>query len=309
MSDGDDVREDAALTHALRPLDTWGDEAPPAPPWFADATAARPEPRRLSVHGVEIETLSWGRPGDPGLLLAHGARAHADWWSHVAPLLAKGRRVTALSWSGMGGSGWRTRYSLDRYADEALVAAEATGLFEASTPPVFLGHSFGGYVMIRAARLYGERLRHVVTLDAGLKPFHHPPAPGPTRIYASSADAKRRFRLEPAQPCRPYIAHWFAHHGLQAVQDGAASPAWRWRFDPDLFGKMGEVAIWDDVPEAACPLVFVRCEHSTVASIETETRLRDWAPVGSRFLTLPGMSHHPMAEDARGLVGLLDPLC
>lgn len=303
MSDPDDGPTDDA-----RPLEAWGDRPPPAQAWFQKTTAVRPAPGRLKIRGAEIETLSWGRRGDPGLLLAHGARAHADWWSHVAPLLARGRRVTALSWSGMGGSDWRERYDLDLYAGEALAVAEATGLFDAPVAPVFLGHSFGGYVMVRAARLYGERLRRVVTLDAALATFRHPPVPGPTRLYGSRHDAMTRFRLEPAQPCWPYIAHWFADHGLRRTDESDPNSTWRWRFDPDIFAKMGEVSVWDDIPRAACPLVFVRCERSAVASLETEARLRDWAPVGSRFLTVPGAGHHPMAEDALGLVDLLEPL-
>ena len=295
------------LTQALRPLEPWGEVAPPAPDWFLKATSIHPERLKVQVRGAEIEVLSWGRRGDPGLLLAHGARAHAGWWSHIAPLLAKNRRVTVLSWSGMGGSDWRDTYDLDLFAEEAMSAAEASGLFEAPSPPVFLGHSFGGYVMVRAARRHGPRLRRVITLDAGLATFHHPPVPGPTRLYASRAEAMVRFRLEPPQPCWPFIAHWFADKGL--CSDGPPEAAfWRWRFDPDVFAKMGEVAIWDDIPEAACPLVFVRSELSKVASPETEARLKDWAPIGSRFVTISGAGHHPMAEDALGLVDLLAPL-
>lgn len=296
-----------ALTEALRPLEAWGDAQPPAPQWFLETTSTRPEQIEVEVRGARIEVLSWGRRGDPGVLLAHGARAHAGWWSHIAPLMARDRRVTVLSWSGMGGSDWRDSYDLDIYAEEAMAAAEASGLFEASVPPVFLGHSFGGYVMVRVARRYGRRLQRVITLDAGLKSFHHPPTRAPVRTYASRADAMVRFRLEPPQGCWPFIVRWFADCGLR-VEGAPDTPIWSWRFDPDIFAKIGEVAIWNDIPETACPLIFVRCELSRVASLETEAQLRTIAPPGSRFLTIAGAGHHPMADDALGLVEELSTL-
>lgn len=310
MSDpGPSSQTAPTLTSALRPLEDWGDAPPPAPDWCQESTRREPERRFVHVRGARIEILSWGRRGDQGLLLAHGARAHADWWSHLAPLLACDRRVTVLSWSGMGGSDWRDAYDLDLYAEEAVAAAEAGGLFEGPTPPVLLGHSFGGYVLIRAARRFGERFQSVVTLDSGLDDFHHPPERGPQRSYACVAEAMARFRLEPPQPCFPYIAYWFASHGLKLAEGCDPAERWTWRFDPDVFAKMGKVSIWDDIPYATCPLTFVRCGHSKIVSAETETRLRTWAPPGSAFLVFEGTGHHPMAEDPLGLVNFLRSLC
>jgi len=51
------------------------------------------------VQGAPIETLAWGRVGDPGLLLLHGNSAHADWYSFIAPLLRQGRRGYFLACS------------------------------------------------------------------------------------------------------------------------------------------------------------------------------------------------------------------
>jgi pimeloyl-ACP methyl ester carboxylesterase len=295
-------------TGVQRPLAGWGGRAPPAPAWFEAATGMEPERRRIEVRGAGIEVLSWGRRGDPGILLAHGARAHADWWSHLAPRLALDRRVTVLSWSGMGRSDWREAYTLDIYAEEAIAAAEASGLFDGLTPPVFLGHSFGGYALIRAARRFGCRLARVITLDAGLNDFHHPPEPGLRRVYGSQAEALARFRLEPAQACLPFVAYWFAIHGLRPATFEEGTGAWTWRFDPDVFSKMGTVSVWDDIPHAACPLVFIHCGASSVGSQETETRLREHAPGDSRFLVLENAEHHPMADDPLGLEDFLSPL-
>src|ERR1700710_717344 len=89
---------------------------PERPAWFSDALRHEPERRFHVVQGAKIEALSWGEIGKPGLLLLHGKMAHADWWSFIAPFFAARHRVTALSWSGMGGSEWRESYSVDTMA-------------------------------------------------------------------------------------------------------------------------------------------------------------------------------------------------
>ncbi len=80
---------------------------PDAPAWFKRALARLPERTFVEVDGARIETLIWGERGRPGLLLLHGNGAHADWYSFIAPFLARMHRVVTLSWSGMGGSDWR----------------------------------------------------------------------------------------------------------------------------------------------------------------------------------------------------------
>ena len=78
-----------------------------APGWFTAALGQQPQRSVVEVEGAAIEVLSWGRPGDPAVLLVHGYTAHAAWWSFIAPLLLAGRRVVALTFSGMGRSSWR----------------------------------------------------------------------------------------------------------------------------------------------------------------------------------------------------------
>ncbi len=145
---------------------------PPAPAWFDAALADAPERIPLEVDGAELELLAWGPRGAEGLLLLHGAGAHAGWWSFLAPLFAReGRRVAALTWSGMGGSGWRPRYGFDVFAAEAVAAAEAASLFEGARAPDVVAHSFGGAVATHlAASEAGARFGRVILADVGVRP-------------------------------------------------------------------------------------------------------------------------------------------
>ena len=95
------------------PLTSFEGQKPTAPEWFNRVLAQSPQRLWPIVADVRIETLVWGREGAPGLLLLHGNGAHADWWSFIAPFLAQDFRVVAMSWSGMGGSDWRSAYSVD----------------------------------------------------------------------------------------------------------------------------------------------------------------------------------------------------
>src|SRR5690606_7257377 len=109
---------------------------PPAPDWFNHALAIKPERSVVLVEDCPIELLTWGARGAPGLMFLHGNGAHADWWSYIAPFFADKFRVAAISWSGMGGSGWRKEYAMDLFISEVMAAGDAAGLFDGRRRPI-----------------------------------------------------------------------------------------------------------------------------------------------------------------------------
>ncbi|HKT53332.1 MAG TPA: alpha/beta hydrolase, partial [Caulobacteraceae bacterium] len=205
------------------PLAAFGGREPPASDWFKWAIAQEPERSMVAVEGSDVELLAWGERGKPGLILLHGGSAHADWWSFIAPFLAKDYRVAAISLTGMGGSGWREAYTFEIYAQELRAGALAAGLYEADALPIFLGHSFGGAQVYYAARTYPEWMRSAILVDTGFGP---PPATegfrlprertGPHRVYPTLEAALARFRLMPPQGCQnAYIADFIARRSLK----------------------------------------------------------------------------------------------
>ena len=149
------------------PLAPFKGEAPPAPAWFHTALARAPERSLVPVLGANIELLTWGNRGKPGLILVHGNSAHADWWSFIAPFLADGFRVAALSLSGMGGSDWREQYTFETFASEIFECARAAGLYDAPVKPIYVGHSFGGAQVFYSAAHHAERMRACVLVVTG----------------------------------------------------------------------------------------------------------------------------------------------
>ena len=299
------------------PLAAFAGQPPDAPAWFTQALADAPERSWLKVQGAEIETLAWGRVGDPGLMLLHGNGAHADWYSFIAPLLRAGRRVVAMSFSGMGGSGWRTQYSVAQWADEVMAVAQASGLMAGPLPPVLAGHSFGGFPLLNVAARFGGQWSRAVVMDTPLRPpsrsgrprRHRADALRSARVYPSLSEALARFRFLPPQGCEwPYIADVIARRGLKAVTGPHGRPGWVWRFDPFLFHHFDFGHPQQDLDQAACPLTLVRGSHSSLIPERALAWMASVAPSGTQTRVLANADHHLMVDQPLALVALLDEL-
>jgi len=304
------------------PLLLFAGAVPPAPGWFGAALADAPQRSQTLVQGAPIETLAWGRRGDPGVLLLHGNGAHADWYSFIAPLLARGagadapgRRVVAMSFSGMGRSGWRTQYGIAQWADEAQAVAQASGLFDGPTRPWLVAHSFGGFVAMTAAARFGAAWAGTAILDTpmalatrGGERFrrHRGEQARSGRVYATLAAALARFRLLPPQGCaNPFIADHIARHGLKQVAGPDGQPGWAWRLDPFLFRHFSFGQPQTDLAAAACTLVLVRGGRSRLVTAEMLASTVRRAPAGTRSDELPDADHHLMIDQPLALVDWL----
>ena len=292
------------------PLAHLGGGKPPAPVWFDAALAQAPERRLVEVEGARIESLSWGERGKPGLLFMHGNGAHADWWSFIAPFFAADFRVAAFSWSGMGGSDHRERYSLDLFVAEAFAVAEAEGLFDAAVKPIFVAHSFGGFPLMACASRHGDRLGGAVMIDTPVRSRAEeaerrrgrPDGPArPHRLYPTLAEALRRFRFAPEQPCdNLFIADLIARRSLRETEGG-----WVWKFDPFLWS---EFAIGDTpslLASVACPFALVWGDRSMLMPPELTERMVATLPAGSPAVAIPDAAHHVMVDQPLAFVSAL----
>lgn len=294
---------------------------PAAPAWFTEAMAIVPERRFHTVAGARLETLSWGERGKPGLLLMHGNGAHAQWWSFIAPFFARDWRVVAFSWSGMGGSDRRASgaYSLDLFVEEALSVARAEGMYEAPSPPVFVGHSFGGFPTMACAARHGERLRAAVTVDSPIRTpeqqqqFAKVRAARehkPLRVYPSFEDAVMRFRFMPVQPCEHlYIADHIARTSLRQVAATDTSPAgWTWCFDPFMWRGYRMGSPTQDLSNARCPIAIVWGARSSLVGPDVVAYAKSLAPAGSPMVEIPDADHHVMIDQPLAFVAALRSL-
>ncbi|WP_184716528.1 alpha/beta hydrolase [Caulobacter sp.] len=286
-------------------------QPPPAPAWFTAIIAQEPQRSTFDVEGANIELLTWGEVGKPGLLFLHGNGAHADWWSFIAPFFAKDWRVAAISWSGMGGSDWREAYSAELFAKEIFAAVDAAQLEAGGVKPIVVGHSFGGFPTLYCAARHPERLRGAILADTSIQPPHKrwkgpPPRSGlGNRVYATMEDALTRFRLAPPQPCENlYIADYIARRSLKELEGG-----WTWKFDPDLWHNFRMPDLGLLLPEIACPAAMLWGERSGLMGPETLNYMLEQMPDEVLLLPLPDADHHVMIDQplafVAGLRGLL----
>jgi pimeloyl-ACP methyl ester carboxylesterase len=315
------------------PLAPFAGAAPPHPAWFAEALAQAPERARVPVLGADIELLTWGERGKPGLILAHGNSAHADWWSFIAPFLADHFRVAALSFSGMGGSDWRDVYSFETFASEIFECAQAAGLYDAPVKPIYAGHSFGGAQVFYSAAHHPERMRACLLVDTG---FGGPPSPeeiaaweaeeraagrvpprfrgpnlrgGPNKVYATLEQALTRFRFMPPQvPGNLYIADYIARRSLKPapLPDGSGQ-GWTWRFDPGLWAKLDRTGLMsmDDV-QVKVPMAHIYGDRSEIIRRRGPgSRRRETIPASVPRIVIPDSEHHIMVDQPLALVAAM----
>src|SRR5580704_18081704 len=103
---------------------------------------------RIMVDGVKTQYLEAGT--GPLLLLVHGHEQSASSWRWVIPVLARTRRVLALSLPGCGESG----PAAEGHAPGADLAPFVAGFLSAigaEDPVDLVGHSAGGAIALRLA--------------------------------------------------------------------------------------------------------------------------------------------------------------
>jgi pimeloyl-ACP methyl ester carboxylesterase len=268
------------------------------PPWFCAALESGVEPGSVAVDGAMINYRAFGQQGDSGIVLVHGGAAHARWWDHIAPLLARASRVVALDLSGHGDSGRRDVYTLDHWAHEVLAVAGAAGI---TGPPIVIGHSMGGFVALRVAGLYGSQIEGVVVIDSPVRDItpeeqaaRDQRAFGPLRVYPTREAAIARFHPIPDQPALPYILAHVAATSIHAVDGG-----WSWKFDPRIFGRPQFTPAL--LARLDCRVAMFYAEHGIVSPQISELmydRLGRRAPL----VEIPAAGHHVMLDHPIALV-------
>jgi lipase len=118
---------------------------------------------RLHVH-------EWGDPSAPPLVCLHGVSVHGRRFRKLAEeRLAARFRVLAPDLRGHGYSGWEPPWTLQTHVDDLLETIGAAGIERAS----WLGHSFGGRLVLELAAREPERLEQVVLLDPAIQILPH----------------------------------------------------------------------------------------------------------------------------------------
>lgn len=275
------------------------------PVWFSDALAQTYDVREVDVDGRRVVYRAWGKSGLPVAVLVHGGAAHAGWWDHIGPHLTAEHRILAVDLSGHGDSARRETYTLKGWADEVMAAARE----ESDLPPVLLGHSMGGFVVLTAAQMYGGRLRGVAAIDSPVQEMspearawvesgRHMPG---NRTYPDRATILSRFRTLPEDGSSlHFVREHLAAGSIREVEGG-----WTWKFDPLIFLRSRMEP--EELAAAVCDVALIRGERGLASHDITDLvaeRLGRNVPV----TVIPDAGHHIMLDQPIALIAALETL-
>jgi pimeloyl-ACP methyl ester carboxylesterase len=275
-----------------------------APEWFTRAIAAPAESRFTEVDGARIHYLIWNAADThkPALLFAHGFRAHARWWSFIAPFFLSRFRVVSMDFAGMGDSGNRAEYTPISFAHDIVGVLDHAG-FEQAT---LIGHSFGGGRVARASAEFPERVTRAIIIDSHMrltdeKRSTRPFEIGPRRVYPTFEAARARFRLVPPENrAAPFILDYVARHSLKETAGG-----WTWKFDDRLIPKHDDAKASDILAKIAAPVTLIYGDASAIVSRKHAHEIVSHLRHGHGPIAIPESHHHVLLDQPLSLVSAL----
>lgn len=117
-----------------------------------------------------LHVHEWGDPEAPPVVCLHGVTAHGRRYMQLAEeRWAKHFRIVAPDLRGHGYSGWEPPYDFATYVADLVETVDALGLER----PDWVGHSFGGRLILELAARHPERIRRAVLLDPAIDILPH----------------------------------------------------------------------------------------------------------------------------------------
>jgi pimeloyl-ACP methyl ester carboxylesterase len=248
----------------------------------------------------------------PPVLLLHGLGESTFTWRHIAPALARGRRVIALDLKGFGRSDKPMDEAYSANDQAALVAAfiEKRGLFRLT----LIGHSFGGTVALRTAlrpEMRGGRISRLVIVSAPALPrsvaagLELVETPVVTELLTASLppetlaglilrEARGGKGVVPEEDIKGYAAPYYELAAKHAFLVTARS----------IVSERGE-DIARSYRTLREPALLVWCRNDPIVPLRAGRRLKRTLP-NARLAVLRGCHHLPQDERPQALLALLE---
>jgi lipase len=117
-----------------------------------------------------LQLHEWGDPDAPPVVCLHGLNAHGRRFRKLAEERLSSRfRVIAPDLRGHGASEWEPPWTIATHAHDVLETLDDAGIRTA----VWVGHSFGGRVLLELAAAVPERIERMVLLDPAIQLLPH----------------------------------------------------------------------------------------------------------------------------------------
>ena len=117
-----------------------------------------------------LQVHEWGDASAPPVVCLHGVNAHGRRFRRLAEeRLARRFRVLAPDLRGHGSSDWEPPWTIATHAHDVLETLDDLGIQSAD----WIGHSFGGRLVLELAALSPERIERAVLLDPAIQLLPH----------------------------------------------------------------------------------------------------------------------------------------
>lgn len=109
---------------------------------------------------MRLHERVWGAEGAPAVICLHGVNAHGGRFHRLAERLAERFRIRALDLRGHGRSGWEAPWTLEAHVDDLRATV--------TEPSTWIGHSFGGRLVLELAAREPALVQRIVLLDPAI---------------------------------------------------------------------------------------------------------------------------------------------
>lgn len=127
-----------------------------------------------------LHVQEWGDPLGEPLVCLHGVTGYAGVYQRLAEERWRERRVLAFDLRGHGRSGWEPPWTFPTHVGDLAETATALGLSTAD----WVGHSFGGRLVLELASVRPRLVRRACLLDPAIQLLPH--------VALDSANFERR---------------------------------------------------------------------------------------------------------------------
>jgi lipase len=170
---------------------------------------------------VQLHVHEWGDPHGEPLVCLHGVTGYAGVYQRLAEERWSTCRVIAFDLRGHGRSGWEPPWSFSTHVGDLAETLAVLGLPEAD----WVGHSFGGRLVLELAAAHPDLVRRACLLDPAIQLLPEialavADLERREPVYASVEDyIEERLLVYPDSP-RAAIEHEAAQH-LEPQRDGS----------------------------------------------------------------------------------------
>src|SRR5919206_3669132 len=131
-----------------------------------------------------LQLHEWGESAAPPVVCVHGVNAHGRRFRKLAEeRLAERYRVLAPDLRGHGSSEWEPPWTIATHMHDLLETLDDAGVRDAD----WIGHSFGGRLVLELAAAAPDRVHRAVLLDPAIQVLPH--------VALNSAEDERRERV------------------------------------------------------------------------------------------------------------------